>query len=63
MLNSWYYEYFFTDEIEMAKSQIEFYENRKEFIDKKKDMLMPDKIDKLKKIDFTINCIKYCYNL
>jgi len=62
-MNNWYYEYFFNDELEIAKSQIEFYENRKEFIQKKKDMSIADKIDKLKKIDFTITCIKYSYNL
>jgi len=62
-MNNWYYEYFFNDELEIAKSQIEFYENRKEFIQKKKDMSITDKIDKLKKIDFTITCIKYSYNL
>lgn len=62
-MNNWYYEYFYNDEIDIAKSQIEFYENRKEFIQKKKDMALEDKLDKLKKIDFTINCIKYSYNL
>jgi len=56
------YNYFNPDEYEMGVSQVEFYRQRIECI-KRKALLGTEDKDKIKKLELTINCIKYYYNI
>jgi len=58
-----YNHYFYCDEMKMAESQIEFYQDRIKIIKEKTNMNDFEKADKIKKIDFTIRCIKYTFSL
>jgi len=56
------YNYCNPDEYEMGVSQVEFYRQRIECI-KRKALLGTEDKDKIKKLELTINCIKYYYNI
>tara|TARA_S200002703_G_C3612018_1_gene187924 strand:+ start:21 stop:206 length:186 start_codon:yes stop_codon:yes gene_type:complete len=56
------YNYCHPDEYEMGVFQVKFYEQRIECI-KRKALLGTEDKDKIKKLELTINCIKYYYNI
>ena len=55
--------YFYDEELNMANEQIEFYRERIKTIQNKNGMDQKEKDEKIKKIEFTINCIKYTFSL
>ena len=55
--------YFYDEELNMANEQIEFYRQRIKTIQNKNGMDQKEKDEKIKKIEFTINCIKYTFSL
>tara|TARA_R110000824_G_scaffold15412_5_gene64922 strand:+ start:378 stop:566 length:189 start_codon:yes stop_codon:yes gene_type:complete len=55
--------YFFSADVNMAKNQVDFYQQRIKKIKEKKNMEETEKADKIDKIDFTIKCIKYSFSL
>ena len=59
---SYIYEYFYKDDVDFAKTQLEFYESKIKKIDNE-DINDSNKELKKKRIYFIISCIKYCYGL
>lgn len=55
--------YFYDEELNMANEQIDFYQERIKSIKNKNGMSDKEKDEKIKKIEFTINCIKYTFSL
>jgi len=56
------YNYCNPDEYEMGVFQVNFYRQRIDCI-KRKALLGTEDKDKIKKLELTINCIKYYYNI
>jgi len=59
---SYIYEYFYKDDVDFAKTQLEFYESKIKKIDNE-DINENNKILKKKRIQFVIDLIKYSYGL
>ena len=59
---TYFYEYFYHDDVKFAESQLEFYVNKLMKIDNE-DISEEAKSLKKKRIEFVINCIKYSYGL
>ena len=57
-LYNWYYE----DECELARQQLEFYENKLKAIDND-TCNIENKQYRKKRIEIVVKCIKYTYNL
>lgn len=55
--------YFYDEDLNMANEQIDFYQERIKTIKNKNGMNEKEKDEKIKKIEFTINCIKYTFSL
>jgi hypothetical protein len=55
--------YFYDKDLNMAHEQINFYQERIKTIQNKNGMNQKEKDEKIKKIEFTINCIKYTFSL
>jgi|TARA_Y100000768_G_C23542676_1_gene479957 hypothetical protein len=60
MFYNWYYNIDTTD-IEFAKETIKLFENKLEYLKKLKES--DDINNKIKRVTFNINCIKYTYSL
>lgn len=59
---TYFYQYFYNDDLKFAESQLEFYVNKLMKIDDE-DINENNKLLKKKKIQFVIDCIKYSYGL
>ncbi len=59
---TYFYKYFYEDDLKFAESQLEFYESKIIKIDKE-DINENNKLMKKKRIQFVINCIKYSYGI
>jgi len=57
---SYYYQYFYEDDVKYAKSQLEFYESKIKKIENE-NINENNKVLKKKRIEFIINLIKYSY--
>ena len=55
--------YFYDEDLNMAHEQIDFYRQRIKTIQNKNGMNQKEKDEKIKKIEFKINCIKYTFSL
>ena len=63
-MDTWYNWYYYNPEmIDLAKQQIEFFEQRKNAINFKCNINDSDKKDKIIKINLTIDALKYTYSL
>lgn len=62
MISNLIYNYLYPDEVEYAINQIVFYEN-KIYAIQNEDINESNKLMKIKRLQFIINCIKYRYNL
>lgn len=59
---TYFYEYFYYDDVKFAELQLKFYESKILKIDKE-DINESNKLLKKKRIQFVIDCIKYSYGL
>lgn len=62
MISNLIYNYLYPDEVDYAINQIVFYEN-KIYAIQNEDINESNKLMKIKRLQFIINCIKYRYNL
>ena len=62
MISNLIYNYLYPDEIEYAINQIVFYE-KKIYAIQNEDINESNKLMKIKRIQFIIDCIKYKYNI
>lgn len=62
--DTWYNWYYYEKkQIDHAKEQIEFFTERIDAINKKCNMSRIDKLDKITKINITIDALKYTYSI
>jgi len=61
-MTTYFYQYFYNEDVKFAESQLEFYVNKLMKIDDE-DINENNKLLKKKKIQFVIDCIKYSYGL
>ena len=59
---SYYYQYFYEDDVKYAESQLEFYESKIKKIDNE-NINENNKVLKKKRIEFIIQCIQYSYGI
>ena len=59
----WNWYYFDRGQVDNAKEQIEFLKERIANINKKCNMSRIEKLDKITKINISINALKYTYSL
>jgi hypothetical protein len=62
MISNLIYNYLYPDEVEYAINQIVFYE-KKIYAIQNEDINESNKLMKIKRLQFIIDCIKYKYNI
>ena len=58
---TYFYQYFYEEDVKFAESQLEFYKSKILKIEKE-DINENNKLLKKKRIQFVIDCIKYSYS-